>query len=92
MTAHRKKLSELTTQDVDVMAAQKEAEAEAEQKARRERVERNDVYAAWITQGGDESSFEKEWPTLRDEARRRRVIDANEEARRMARARLRRSL
>ena len=92
MTAHRKKLSELTTEDVDAMAAQKDAEAEAEHKARRERTEKNDAYAAWITQGGDEASFEKEWPTLRDEARRRRVIDANEEARRMARARLRRSL
>ena len=88
----KKRLAELTTQDVDRMAAEKEAQKEAEQKARRERTEKNDAYAAWITQGGDEASFEKEWPSLRDEARRRRVISANEEARRVTRARLRRSL
>ena len=87
-----RKLSQLTTEDVDRMAAKKGAEAEAEHKARRERVEKNDAYAAWIAQGGDDATFEKEWPTLRDEARKRRVIAANEEARRVARARLRRSL
>ena len=48
MTAHRKKLSELTTEDVDRMVAKKEAEAEAEQKARRERVEKNAAHAAWL--------------------------------------------
>jgi hypothetical protein len=87
-----RKLSQLNDEDVDRMVAKKVAEAEAAQKARRERVERNDANAAWIAQGGDETSFEKEWPTLRDEARRRRVIGANEEARRVARARLRRNL
>ena len=90
MTA--RKLSQLTNEDVDRMVAKKEAEAEAEQKARRERTEKNSAYAAWVAHGGDEDGFEREYPKLRDEARRRRVIDANEEARRMARARLRRSL
>ena len=87
MTA--RKLSQLTNEDVDRMVAKKEAETEAEQKARRERVERNDAHAAWIAQGGDETSFEKEWPTLRDKARRRRVIEQNEQAARVARSQFR---
>ncbi len=84
-----RKLSQLTNEDVDRMVANKELEAEAEQKTRRERVEKNDAHAAWIAQGGDEDSFEREWPTLRDEARKRRVIAANEEARRVARSQFR---
>jgi hypothetical protein len=88
----RKRLSELTTQDVDRMVAQKEAEREAEQKARAERVERNAARAAWLASGGDDGSFEAQWPSLRDEARRRRVLDRSGQAEAAARARLRQSL
>ena len=84
-----RKLSQLNDEDVDRMVAKKEAEAEAAQKARRERVERNDACAAWIAQGGDEASFEREYPKLRDEARRRHVIEQNERVARVARSQIR---
>ena len=41
-----RKLSQLTNEDVDRMTAKKEAEAEAERKARRERLEKNTTHAA----------------------------------------------
>ena len=92
MTAHRKKLSELTTEDVDRMVAEKEAEAEAEAKARRERLERHTAHAAWRSEGGDDASLEMAWPELRDEARRRRVMEQTGLAEAAARSRLRQSL
>ena len=92
MTAHRKKLSELTTEDVDRMGAEKEAEAEAEAKARRERLEKHTALAAWRSAGGDDASFEREYPKLRDEARRARVMERIGRAEADARARLRQTL
>ena len=92
MTTHRKKLSELTPEDVDRMVAEKEAEAEAEAKARRERLEKHTALAAWRAEGGDDASFEREYPKLRDEARRRRVVEQTGRAEAAARSRLRQSL
>ncbi len=92
MTQRHKKLSELTNEDVDRMVAQKEAEAEAEKKARHERMEKTDARLAWLAEGGDEASFERQWPSLRDEARRRRVMERSEQAAFAARSQLRRSL
>jgi hypothetical protein len=34
-----------------------------------------------LADGGDESSFERAWPSLRDEHRRQRVVAANERER-----------
>ena len=92
MTERRKKLSELTPQDVDRMVAKKQAEAEAEAAARRERLERHTALAAWREAGGDEQTFSKQWPELRDEARRRRVLEQTGRAEAAARSRLRQSL
>ena len=92
MTERRKRLSELTSQDVDAMVAKKQAEAEAEAAARRERLEKNTAHAAWRAEGGDDSSFERAYPELRDEARRRRVMERSGRAEEAARARLRQSL
>ena len=91
MTERRKRLSELTSQDVDAMVAKKQAEAEAEAAARRERLEKNTAHAAWRAEGGDDSSFERAYPELRDEARRR-VMERSGRAEEAARARLRQSL
>ena len=92
MTERRKRLSELTSQDVDAMVAKKEAEAEAEAAARRERLEKNTALAAWRSAGGDDASFEREYPKLRDEARRARVLELSGRAEADARARLRQTL
>jgi hypothetical protein len=60
----------------------------AEEKQRREAGEREkaSAYASWTAAGGDPASFEQEWPRLANERRRRRVLDADEEARATHRA------
>jgi hypothetical protein len=88
----RKRLSELTQKDVDAMAAELEAKKEAEAAARRLRVERASALAAWRDAGGDDVSFEKEYPKIRDEARRRRVLEKTGQVEAAARARVRQSL
>jgi hypothetical protein len=51
------------------------------EEARNERTEKESARRAWLADGGREADFEKEWPKLRDEGRRRRVIDADRRAR-----------
>jgi hypothetical protein len=60
--------------------AREEREARAEE-ARRERAEKGAAKAAWLRDGGSARDFEREWPTLRDEARKKRVMDADSRAR-----------
>jgi hypothetical protein len=48
---------------------------------RRERMEKETARQAWLADGGREGDFEREWPKLRDEGRRRRVVDADRHAR-----------
>jgi hypothetical protein len=59
------------------------ARQEREAKEKRERQERMEEGARriWVRDGGSEEAFEKAWPQLRDEARRRRVADADKRAR-----------
>jgi hypothetical protein len=59
---------------------QDEKAAKEEQK-RRERVEKDSAFRAWVADGGPPEDFEREWPKLRDEGRRRRVVDADRRAR-----------
>ena len=59
-----------------------ERDRRAEQEARRrERAEKETARRAWIADGGSEAAFEEAWPKLRDEARSRRVMDADARAR-----------
>jgi hypothetical protein len=60
--------------------AREEREAKEEEE-RRERADKGAAKAAWIRDGGNARDFEREWPTLRDEQRRRRVMDADQRAR-----------
>ena len=55
--------------------------AAKEEEARNARMERENARRAWLADGGREADFEKAWPTLRDEGRRRRVMDADRRAR-----------
>jgi hypothetical protein len=59
---------------------QDEKAAKAEQE-RREHVEKESARQAWIRDGGAEADFQREWSRLRDEGRRRRVVDADRRAR-----------
>jgi hypothetical protein len=67
------------------LAARQEREAREEQ-GRRERTEKESARRVWLADGGREADFEKEWPRLRNQARRQRVIDADQKAREAHRA------
>jgi len=60
--------------------AEEKRKAEEEQQ-RQERSEKESARKAWIRDGGAESDFQREWPSLRDQARRQRVISADQKAR-----------
>jgi hypothetical protein len=67
------------------LKARREQEAREEEE-RKERAEKGAAKKAWRADGGSEDAFEKAWPELRDEARRRRVADAAQRARASQRA------
>jgi vacuolar-type H+-ATPase subunit H len=60
--------------------------ADKEAEELRERIEKETARRAWTSDGGNVSDFEREWPKLRDEGRRRRVMDANRRAREVMRS------
>lgn len=60
---------------------EQDEKAAKEEEARNERMEKESARRAWMADGGREADFEKEWPKLRDEGRRRRVVDADRRAR-----------
>ena len=60
---------------------QQDEKAAREEQERRESVEKGNAYNAWVRDGGRPADFEREWPKLRDELRRRRLVDADEQAR-----------
>ena len=66
---------------------QQDEQAAKEQEQRREQTEKESARRAWLADGGNARDFEREWPKLRDEGRRRRVIDADRRARENQRAR-----
>ena len=65
---------------------EQDAKAAKEEEKRRERTEEETARRAWQADGGAEADFQREWPRLRDEGRRRRVVDADRRAREMMRA------
>jgi hypothetical protein len=60
---------------------EQDEKAAKEGEERRERTEKQSARRAWLADGGKEADFEKAWPSLRDEGRRRRVVDADRRAR-----------
>jgi hypothetical protein len=61
-------------------------QAAREDEERTERMEKESARCAWLADGGREEDFKQAWPKLRDEGRRRRVMDADKHAREMMRA------
>jgi hypothetical protein len=59
--------------------------AAKEEEERLARTEKESARRAWLADGGSKADFEKAWPKLRDEGRRRRVMDADKHAREMMR-------
>ena len=60
---------------------QQDEKAAKEEQARRQRTEKESARRAWLAEGGRVEDFEREWPQLRDEGRRRRIVDADKRAR-----------
>ena len=70
-----------TLEDHEAYRKEQDEKAAKEEEARREKTEKESARRAWLADGGNAADFEKEWPKLRDEGRRRRVVDANRRAR-----------
>ncbi len=70
-----------TAEMADRYLEEKTAREAAQERERRERFEKESAKKAWTEDGGAEDDFERRWPEMRDEARARRVMDADREAR-----------
>lgn len=75
-----------TLEDHEVHRKEQDEKAAKEAEERRERTEKETARRAWLADGGREADFEKEWPKLRDEGRRQRVMDADRRARKTMQA------
>jgi hypothetical protein len=60
---------------------EQDEKAKKQEEANRERTEKESARRVWLADGGREADFERGWPKLRDEGRRRRVMDADRRAR-----------
>jgi len=65
-----------------VYRKEQDEKAARKTEGRSERMEKESARRAWIADGGAGADFfEREWPKLRDEGQRRRVVDAARRAR-----------
>jgi hypothetical protein len=60
---------------------EQDEKAAKQEEERKQRMEKENARRAWLADGGSEADFQREWPKLRDEGRRRRVMDADRQAR-----------
>jgi len=75
-------MSEKYTKEMhEAYRKEQDEKAAKEAEERQERAEKESARRAWLADGGSEADFEREWPKLRDEGRRRRVMDADRRAR-----------
>jgi hypothetical protein len=70
-----------TLEEYETYRQQQDEKAAKEAEQRRERTEKESVRLAWLADGGKQADFEREWPKLRDEGRRQRMMDADRRAR-----------
>jgi hypothetical protein len=70
-----------TLEDHEAYRKEQDEKAAKVEEARNARMEKEAARRAWMIDGGSEADFEKEWPKLRDEGRRQRVMDADRRAR-----------
>lgn len=74
-------MGEYTQEMHEEYRKEQDRKAAKAQEASRERSEKESARASWISDGGNVGDFERQWPALRDEGRRRRVVDAEKRAR-----------
>jgi hypothetical protein len=70
-----------TLEDHEAYREEQDQKAAKEAEERRARTEKESARRAWLADGGKAADFERAWPELRDEGRRRRVVDADRSAR-----------
>jgi len=70
-----------TLEDHEAYRKEQDEKAAKEAEERREQMEKESARRAWLADGGNAGDFQREWPRLRDEGRRRRVVDADRRAR-----------
>jgi len=75
-----------TAEMADAYLREKTQREAAEERERRERAEKRSAKKAWTEDGGAEDDFERRWAGIRDEARARRIADADRRAREAQRA------
>jgi hypothetical protein len=79
-------MGKYTKADFEASRREQDAKAAKEAEERGQRMERANARRAWLADDGSAGDFEREWPKLRDEGRRRRVVDADRRARQMMQA------
>ena len=75
-----------TLEDHEAYRKEQDEKAKKEEEASRERAEKEGARREWISDGGTEADFERDWPRMRDEGRKWRVADADQRAREAHRA------
>ncbi len=70
-----------TLEEFEAYRQAREERETREREERQEKTARDSARRAWIRDGGSERDFERQWPSLRDEARKRRIMDADQRAR-----------
>jgi hypothetical protein len=68
-------------EDFERYRKEQDGKAAKEAEERLARTEKESARRAWLADGGTEADFQREWPRLRDEGRRRPVVDADRRAR-----------
>ena len=67
-----------TLEQLEAYRKEQDAKSAIEkEEERQERTEKEAASRAWVADGGNARGFERAWPRLRDEARRRRVMEAD---------------
>lgn len=70
-------MQKYTLEQFEAYRKEQDAKAAREKEERQERTEKEAASRAWVADGGNARDFERAWPRLRDEARRRRVMEAD---------------
>jgi hypothetical protein len=78
-------MGQYTREMFEEFRKEQDEKAAIEEEEHLARTEKESARRAWLTDGGRAADFEKAWPELRDEGRRRRVMDADHRARELQR-------
>ena len=74
-------MTEYSKADFEAYRKEQDEQAAKEQQTVREETAKNAARNAWIEAGGDAQAFEKNWPSIREQQLRDRVVDTDEQAR-----------